>query len=350
MVRQLHGSPSSITDVAALANVSIATVSRVLSGKRAKNDDISRRVREAAAQLDYSVNRAASSLRGTTTKMVGVVVPSTHDLFCSALIDALEPVIDDHSDQLILGLGATHDLQMSRIESLVDRNVDGLVVVCAPDTDLTDVFDRHAGQLPIVQIGEGRRSVHTSSVTIDQALSMEQVISHLATLNVKSVAYLAGEQFSFESAEMLSMLHTQLRAFGLTTQPSWNQFGPATVERGFNATMRILATDRPDAIVCVDDNVAFGAMVAIRALRLRVPQDIKVIGANDSPLSRESNPTLTTLRPPFEQIADEAMRLIERGPSCTSHISLVSQLIVRESTLGTAADMERQITSGAVTG
>ena len=122
---------SSITNVAALANVSIATVSRVLSGKRTKDDDIARRVRAAAAHLNYSVNYAASALRSTVTNTIGLVIPTATDPFCAQLLDAIEPVIDVDSRQLLLGIGGDQATQVQRIESLVDRHVDGLIVLPA---------------------------------------------------------------------------------------------------------------------------------------------------------------------------------------------------------------------------
>lgn len=343
MARQSKGSPSSITDVAALAKVSIATVSRVLSGKRQKNDDIAQRVRTAAAQLDYSVNHAASSLRSSRTSTIGIVIPSATDMFAAQLLNALEPIADDHEEQLLLGIGADKALQTARIESLVARNVDGLIVVCAQGADLTHILERHTPNLPIVQIGRAHRSPNISTVAIDELLSMEQIIAHLSSLGTSSVAYLAGEQFSFEAAEMLTMLHTQLRSFGLDTRPEWNRFGECTMQRGFDDTMQILAGDRPDAIICADDTIAFGVMSALQSRGIRVPDDIKVVGANDSPLDQQMNPRLTTLRQPFEQIADEALRLIEHVPAYPSHISLMSKLVVRESTAGVAANPALQI-------
>ena len=127
---------SSITNVAALANVSIATVSRVLSGKRTKDDDIARRVRAAAAHLNYSVNYAASALRSTVTNTIGLVIPTATDPFCAQLLDEIEPVIDVDSQQLLLGIGNEQHTQDERIESLVARKVDGIIIVPAAGVDL----------------------------------------------------------------------------------------------------------------------------------------------------------------------------------------------------------------------
>ena len=141
---------SSITNVAALANVSIATVSRVLSGKRTKDDDIARRVRAAAAHLNYSVNYAASALRSTVTNTIGLVIPTATDPFCAQLLDEIEPVIDVDSQQLLLGIGGDQDTQIQRIESLVDRHVDGLIVLPAWGAYLSEELEHYASTLPIV--------------------------------------------------------------------------------------------------------------------------------------------------------------------------------------------------------
>ena len=129
---------SSITNVAALANVSIATVSRVLSGKRDKDDDIARRVRAAAEQLNYSVNYAASALRSDVTNAIGLVIPSATDSFSAQLLDEIEYASDANEQQLMIGIGNDQTTQIDRIESLVSRHVDGLIVVPAVNADLTD--------------------------------------------------------------------------------------------------------------------------------------------------------------------------------------------------------------------
>ncbi|NEG69820.1 LacI family DNA-binding transcriptional regulator [Bifidobacterium choloepi] len=354
MVRQANApsrastSPSSssahsITDVAALASVSIATVSRVLSGKRQKDDDIARRVRQAAEQLNYSVNVAASSLRGAGTRTVGLVIPSATDEFAAQLLDALESAADDRDSQVLLGVGGTKALQTARVESLISRNVDGLIVLPATGADLTPILERHAGRIPIVQIGNGRRSRNYSQVSLDELLAMEQIVDHLASLGAKTVAYMAGRKVSFESAEQFSMLHTQLRSFGLETKAAWNQFGDQTVQRGYDCAMRIFAQDKPDAVICCDDKVALGVIVALHSLGLRAPEDVMLVGQNNAPLCETASPSITTLRPPFEQIAEESLRLIAQGPNYPSEVSLTSQLIVRESTVGTATT--RQITA-----
>ena len=286
---------SSITNVAALANVSIATVSRVLSGKRTKDDDIARRVRAAAAHLNYSVNYAASALRSTVTNTIGLVIPTANDPFCAQLLDEIEPVIDVDSQQLLLGIGGDQATQIQRIESLVDRHVDGLIVLPAWEAYLSAELEHYASTLPIVQVGGRQCSFRTSMVSVDENAAMEIVIGHLAERGIASVAYMAGKEISFESAELFTMFHTQMRAHHLATETEWNKFGDRSVQRGFDCAMRLFSEPlvQPEAVVCADDAIAFGVMVALHSLGLRVPEDVLVVGYNDSPIARTTMPPLT---------------------------------------------------------
>lgn len=171
-------------------------------------------------------------------------------------------------------------------------------------------------------------------VSVDENAAMEIVIGHLAERGIASVAYMAGKEISFESAELFAMFHTQMRAHHLATETEWNKFGDRSVQRGFDCAMRLFSEPlvQPEAVVCADDAIAFGVMVALHSLGLRVPEDVLVVGYNDSPIARTTMPPLTSVRPPFKQIVSEALRLLNDGPDNPAHISLAPQLIVREST------------------
>lgn len=128
-------STSSITDVAALARVSKATVSRVLSGRRTKDDNIAKRVRDAAEQLNYQANSAASALRSDTTNTIGLIMPGPTDPLAARLLAELEPEVNRSGRQLLLGLGDDQRTQMERIEAMLARRVDGLVVMPPQDAN-----------------------------------------------------------------------------------------------------------------------------------------------------------------------------------------------------------------------
>lgn len=337
--------PASITNVAALANVSIATVSRVLSGKRDKDDDIARRVRAAAAELNYCVNHAASTLRSDVTNTIGLVIPSSTNRLSAQLLGELEPTLCAHGRRLALGIGNTVQEQAARIEALAAQGLDGLIVVPANASDLPASLERLAERIPIVQVGGQQSSYRTFMIAIDDTAAMETTMRHLADADVRSVAYLAGDRISFDSAELFAMFHTQIRAFGMFTKSSWNQFGDRTVQRGFRCAMQLfgitadlpkrgLAHMRPQALVCCDDAVAIGAMTAIESLGLAVPDDVRVVGDGDSLMALSTTPTLTSLRAPVHRIVTESLRLIDSGTTDPVRIVLPKQLVIRDSTAG----------------
>ena len=197
---------------------------------------IARRVREAAKQLGYSVNYAASALRSDVTKTIGLVIPSATEPFSAQLLDEIEPTIDTESQQLLLGIGATQEAQAERIESLANRHVDGLIVVPAAGTDLAGTLNQYANTLPIVQICGRQTAPRVSVVGIDENAAMEAIVKHLAEQGIASAAYMAGNELSFESAELFATFHTHMRTYGLATSENWNQFGERTVQRGFDCT------------------------------------------------------------------------------------------------------------------
>lgn len=337
-------STASIVNVAALANVSTATVSRVLSGKRTKDDDIARRVREAADRLGYSANYAASALRSAESNTIGLIIPGVDDVFSTQLTHELEPLVNAEGRQLALGIGGTREDQKKRIGLMAARRVDGLIVTVNAGSDPADLLAQYARTMPIVQIGGYQSTFRTSQVSIDDEASMDMGLDHLAGTGRRSVAFMAGDGNDLES-RLLEMFPARAQRFGLFTRGDWNRTGELSVYRGFECAMRLYCnarsgdTDfraRPDALLCRNDAVALGAMTALRALHLRVPQDVAVIGYGDSPLAAIAMPQLTTVRPPTRKIAAEALRLIAAGPDSPAHITLPSRLIVRGSSARTA--------------
>ncbi|RSX50282.1 LacI family DNA-binding transcriptional regulator [Bifidobacterium callimiconis] len=365
-------STPSLANVAALAGVSSATASRVLSGKRTKDDDIARNVRDAAIKLNYSVNHAASALRSDVTNTIGLIASNADDPFVAQLIGVLEPMISQRSQQLALGLGGTATLLKQRIAAMTARHVDGLIIATDPGVDLTDVLEHHARRIPIVQVGGTQRAFCTSMIGIDNAASMTETLRHLAKVGVRSAAFLhgprptvsaAGNGGAFDADALLSAFDSQTTQYGLFTRREWNDrtavpAGTSTMAYGFDYATRLFANSgdgnsgdgdagdiatetrndtsafqrRPEALICINDAIAMGALHALHALGLRVPQDVCIVSHGDTPLATLAMPQLTSLQPPTQQIAAEALRLIDADRDCPAHVFLLPHVIVRDST------------------
>lgn len=325
-----HSSPTSITDVAALAEVSTATVSRVLSGRRKKDDEIARRVRKAARTLHYSVNYAASSLRSDLSHSIGVVIPSTSDPLAATLLDIFARKSKKDHIQLLIDVAPDYDEQQRSIQLLQARNPDGIIIISSQTTPISPVTGNrqqstfletnHANttmrnpQPRIVQIG-GRRQPNASSlVSPDSTVAMSMAVDYIANQGASSVAYFAGPIVSFETAELFALFSTLLRARGLTTNTKWNSFGDCSLYRGFASTLALFEhNNAPQAIVCENENIAWGVYEALRTHSRSVP----IIALDSVPHSAYSASTNTdamhfaVLTPAYESLADEALRLLK---------------------------------------
>ena len=317
-------STSSITDVAALARVSKATVSRVLSGRRTKDDNIAKRVRDAAEQLNYQANSAASALRSDTTNTIGLIMPGPTDPLAARLLAELEPEVNRSGRQLLLGLGDDQRTQAERIEAMLARQVDGLVVMPPQDANTAAFLDDYVGMTSLVQAFGHSTSFHVNWVGVDESASMKLMLSHLAEYNADSIAFLSGNVNSASAAELFATLQTSTRVMNLMTEPGWTTFG----DKG----------NRPNALICATDDVAIGALMALNQLGIRVPDEVKVIGSGDSPAAAIADPPLSSILPPCRLIAHEALRLISVSASSKhwlpAHTAYPPQLVQRESTSG----------------
>lgn len=333
-----QSSGSSITDVAARAKVSTATVSRVLTGRRAKDDEIAQRVRQAAEELRYSVNYAASALRSDITNTLGVVIPDPADSFVSNMLVELETAASDTGKQLLVGIGSDAPTQNRRIETAISRRVDALLVIPSRDANLSSLLDGFVGMVPMVQISGQSTSFHINWVGVDERASMELALTHLSERNSHAIAFFSSCVDSNAAAELFATFQSLSNLLNLFTEPSWTTFGERTMRRGYEDAKRLFEAkgNLPDAIICADDVVAVGAMLALKELGVAVPGNVKVIGSGDSALTGITTPTLTSLHPPYHHIAEEALRLIANGNASQhrlpAHIAFPPELVQRGST------------------
>lgn len=332
------GTNNSITNVAALAHVSTATVSRVLTGRRTKDDDISRRVKKAAEQLNYSVNYAASALRSDKTNTIGLVLPDPITPLISRLLSFLEPAAGEIGKQLLVTLGSDGQTQRNRVETLVSRRVDGIIVVPTQGADLRTVLEQYVKNVPIVQVYGHSSSFHINWVGVDETAAMQLVISHLAEYNATSMAYFSESVDSNSAADLFITFQSSTNLLNILTQPNWTTFGENTVRRGYDDAMRLFNTTdtKPNAVICASDAIAVGVEMALNRLGIQIPEEVKVMGFGDYPEAQIVMPTLSSMRPPTSLIASEALRLISIENSekrwLPAHIAFPPRLIQREST------------------
>ncbi len=279
-----------IEDVARLAGVSTATVSRALSGKEHVSAKARQKVEAAAAELGYVASSSAYTLATGRTRNIGVVVPFVDRWFFSVALEAIETVLIEHGYDLTLyNLSGGLD-QREKIFSdfLLRKRVDGVLTIAVKLSD-KELENLTKTRKPIMGIGGPITGART--LTIDDFAAGKLATEHLLSLGHTKIAHIGGLEptemdFKQPSKRRHGYEHA-LKTAGLPIRESW--FIPAdfTMKGAYHAAKQILGDPRnaPTAIVCSSDEMGFGAIMAVKDLGLRVPQDVSVIGMDNHDMS-----------------------------------------------------------------
>lgn len=279
----------SIEDVARRAGVSTATVSRSLRGLPDVSAGTRERVRVAAEELDYVASPHAARLASGRTSTVGVVVPFVTRWFFMQAVAGVEPVFREAGYDLLLynlgGDAGARDRFFGRMP--VRRRVDALLVLCIPLTDAEADAVRELG-VPGAVIGA--RVPGLASVRIDDVAGAEAAVEHLLGLGHRRIAVMSGapdEPMHFTApTDRARGYRRALRRHGIDADPALDVPGDFTMVGGEAAMRRLLDLPTPPtAVFAESDEMAFGAMRAIRAAGLVVGRDVSVVGFDDHEMS-----------------------------------------------------------------
>lgn len=328
-----------IDDVARLAGVSTATVSRALRGLPLVSQETRSRVLSAAAELGYVASPSASRLAGGRTGSVGVVVPRVTPWFFATVVEAAEDVLRmSGQDVLLFNLGGREDARRRLLHgSSLHKRVDALLLVNVPFTAEDASAVGRLG-LPVVTIGCSWPGL--ASVCIDDVAAARTATDHLLTLGHTRIAHIAGtsrDEFgSTVRVDRLRGYRESLAAAGLPADPDLVVVGDFSVAGGAEAMSELLRRRcGPSAIFAACDEMAMGAMRVLREAHLPVPERVSVIGIDDHDLSAVLGLT-TVAQPAAVQGRLAAMKLLETLGSGTDlepdPVVVATQLIVRSTT------------------
>ena len=319
-----------LSDVAARAGVSEATVSRVLNGR----PGVSPATREAVvAAMDALGVERPLRLRERGAGLIGLIVPELNNPIFPALAQVIEQMLTSRGYIPVLCTQSpTGSSEDQLVELLVDRGVTGIVFVSGLHSDTTADMDRYvklAGRgVPFVMINGYTSKVSAPFVSSDDRTAMRLAVSHLVALGHERIGLAIGPR-RFVPAQRKTEGFLEELTDGIV------QHSLFTVEGGQAAASALL--DRGcTAIVCGNDLMALGAVRAARARGLSVPADVSVVGYDDSPLIVFADPPLTTLRQPVEAMGQAAVNALleEIAGTPAPHVEYVFQpeLVVRGST------------------
>lgn len=335
--------PVTIKDIARKFRCSPSTVSRALNNHPSINEDTRRNLQEYAQKVGYQRNQVSLNLLNTKTASIGVIVPTINNYYESAIIEGIDGVL--HPLGYTLNICVTNErylLESEYVTKLLSNRVEGIFLSVSQETydsghyeHLENVGKRN---LPLIFIDRDYEGFSAGSVTIDDYHGAFAAVEHLINTGRKRIAHLKGPNGMAVTEQRFRGYTECLTKYGLPVEEKLIINTNFKVESALEPTAQLLELERrPDAIFGVNDQVAIGAMKVIREKGWRVPEDIAVVGFDNSPISPYISPSLTSVARPGRQIGEEAARIFLNYINATTkkdvpvHLVLPSELIVRDS-------------------
>lgn len=331
---------STLEDVAARAGVSRATASRVINGSPRVTDTTRDAVERAVRALGYTPNRAARSLAGSTSDTVALVVsePSSRlfaDPFFAGIVRGVAAALAETRFQLVL-LTTQGDADRGRLERhLLRGTTDGVLLLSTRSDDPVPGRLAKAG-VPCVVAGRPAKPRATVGyVDADNAGGARLAVAHLVERGRAAIATVAGPADMPVGADRYDGWHDALIDAGRKPARALASRADFTRAGGAAAAAKLLdRTPKLDAIFVASDLMAVGVLDTLRQRRRRVPDDVAVVGFDDNELATSTDPPLTTVRQPVEQIGREmaTMLLAQLDGADPTTLVLPTELVVRDST------------------
>ena len=336
----MAGRAPTIRHVALRAGVSVATASNVVNGNRPVGEASRRRVLEAIAALGYRLDRSASALRGKSTRLVGMVVPDITNVFFASLVNGVEALAErDGYDLLIVSSGEDIAKERRRVEALVARRIDGLIVVPASDESMAELKGETGGARlpPAVLIDRGAQAPGFDTVRADCDAGGYAAARCLIGLGHRDIVVLTHSK-RLENIELrIAGARRAMTEAGLEGRERVIYGGHDLESLRGAIELELRRADRPTAIFALTNVCALASIKAARRLGLEIPGDVSIVGFDDFDWMFALRPYLTTVAQPVEDFAFAAWRLLMRrvqgaGANDVERIELPCTLKVREST------------------
>jgi len=323
-----------ILDVARLARVSKATVSRALSGKVFVREEVKARILQAVAETGYRPNRLARNLSNNTTHSIGLVITNGlyNGPFFSGMVYQAATLSEKHNRQLVLADGK-HSAQDERnaIGLLLELRCEAIMIYpkYLSVSELDEIIDEN--QTPIVVINRELIRNRTRCVFTDHRRSSEEMMAHLLAQGHTRIAFVRGSRGSPTGEQRLTGYRDALKKAGICLDPQLEVQGAWSTESGYAAGRELLA--RNVAFTCVlaaNDDMAIGLAKAFQEAGKSVPEAISLAGFDDAVIGKYYTPSLTTVHVPIDEMIRDAMEIVLR-PEARALFSHQGTLVHRDS-------------------
>jgi LacI family transcriptional regulator len=341
MATRKDGGPrgrATIRDIAELAGVSVATVSRVINDR----PDVAPETRDVVLRHvrahNFTTNRSARALSGGRTGLVGWAMPRVRgDYFAAILSGALEAVYEQELRMLLCTTLHEYDREVSLLERLADGSTDGGIILL-PEESSDELIALQESGFPFV-VADPRVPLDEGIPAVSAAhrAGAKAATDHLLALGHRRIGHISGRAGWAATKERIEGYHASLAAAGVLPKDDLVAEGNYETASGYAAANVLLdLRDPPTAIFAANDNMAAGVLRAAHERELRVPDDVSVVGFDDADLATILVPGLTTVRQPLAELGRTAVniltRMLERQRVEALRVELATKLVVRDTT------------------
>ena len=328
-----------IKQIAKKAGVSVATVSRVLNHPESVAPKTKEKIQKIIDEEEYTPNWFAQGLNFNRTKTIGLVIPHNIHAAYMEVANGVEEVARQKGYiTFICSMEKDPAMEKEYIDQLITRRVDGLILLYSTlDEEYASWIEEE--KIPTVFIGENRTRQKWSSVNVDCRTGAAEMTAHLIECGHKSIAMLCGNDPEPETKSMVQGYKNVLKASGKTVNEKMILAIEDNIESGYVGMKKLLSVldEKPDAVFATSDEIAYGAIDAIKETGFRVPEDIAVAGFGNDRMSSLMEPKVTTVELPYRKMGIYGARilfdLIEEKPEKRKEqkIKLQTKMRIRKS-------------------
>ena len=294
-----------IKDIAQRAHMSHTTVSRALNNSPLISEETRKRIQELARAMDYVPNKSAKSLVNVRSYNLGIFFTSLVKATSSDFIYSVMQSVNDSVPELYTVIYNGID-KLSASYRITGANYDGILLISQNSED-----DRWIGQIceagvPLVVVNRELNRPGIKNVFCEEKKGVWEAVKFLSDFGHHKIAYMKGDENSASTIRRFAGFEEGMKHCGIRIRDEYIQYGDYSAESGYQCIQNLIKLpERPTAVICASDAVAFGAARAIREWGLSIPDDISLIGFDDGILASYSYPQLTSISRPIKQMAQE---------------------------------------------
>ncbi len=323
-----------IYDVARDSGVSPATVSRVFNGTGNVDEALAARVRLAASLLGYTPNGAARALRRQRTSLWAVIVADVENPFFTSVVRGVEDAAVKANHRVVLcNSDENLEKEAAYIDVVVNEKMAGVVIAVAStaSSNLRPLIDHG---IPTVAVDRRPANADVGLASVDNRLGGELATRHLFESGFRRIGCITGPARVDTANDRVAGYRRALRSLRAERSSGWVQHADFREAGGYAAARSLLELDsRPDALVIANSPMTIGALVAIRELGLRIPEDVAIVGFDDSPWATVVQPSLTVVTQPAYELGSAASAMLTGAEPSTAQVTLRPSLVVRDSSV-----------------